>query len=402
MSAFDGPRGRFAPVLAAAIVVSLNVGKLPPALPALRSEFGLDLVAASLLISGFQIAGMLLGLFGGMLADRFGPRRVMRIGLVVTAAGSAAGALAHDATQMLASRAIESLGFILTVLPGPALVARMVAGERLRRSMGAWSTYLPAGMATALALSPPIHDALGWRAVWWGIALASLAMAVVLGRAVAPDPGGRPAHGALALIRDTLRAPRVWVLSAAFGCYAAQWIGVFSFLPTLYTEAGIALSAAGLLTAGGVAVNLVGNLASGALLQRGLPRAGLVVAGSAAMMVGAWLCFASPAPFGVRYAGVLLFSAAGGLIPGTLFASTAAYAPHPRAVGTATGLMQQGSTLGQFVAPPLIAAAVSASGGWPNAVWATGALALGCAGAAVAMAAFDRADARRGTRPGIG
>jgi MFS family permease len=62
-----------AAALTAAIVVSLNVGKLPPALPALRAEFGLDLVAVSLLVSFFQLAGMLLGLFGGMLADR--PRR---------------------------------------------------------------------------------------------------------------------------------------------------------------------------------------------------------------------------------------------------------------------------------------------------------------------------------------
>ena len=82
MSAADAVRPRpgttLAAVLAAAMVVSANAGKLPPALPALRAEFGLDLVAASLLVSFFQLAGMLLGLFGGMLADRFGPRRVMR------------------------------------------------------------------------------------------------------------------------------------------------------------------------------------------------------------------------------------------------------------------------------------------------------------------------------------
>ena len=390
-----GPRDLFAPVLAAAIVVSLNVGKLPPALPLLRTEFGLDLVAASLLVSYFQIAGMLLGLFGGMLADRFGPRRVMRIGLVVAAAGSALGAAATDATTMLASRAVESLGFILTVLPGPALAARIVPADRLRGAMGAWSAYMPAGMATALVVSPPVYELAGWRPVWWAIALASLAMAALLGRAVAPDPGGRPTHGAFALIRDTLAAPRVWVLAVAFGCYAAQWIGVFGFLPTLYTEAGVALSVAGLLTAGGVAINLVGNVASGVLLQRGASRAGLVALASAGMIVGAWLCFAAPVSFWTRYAGVLLFSAAGGLIPGTLFASTSAYAPHPRAVGTATGLMQQGSTLGQFLAPPLIAGVASASGGWHHTGWATGALALACIAAAAAMAAFDRADARR-------
>lgn len=390
-----GARAAFGAVLAAAIVVSLNVGKLPPALPALRAEFGLGLVQASLLVSFFQLAGMLLGLFGGMFADRFGARRVMRIGLATAAAGSAIGAMAPDPRWLLASRAIESLGFILTVLPGPALVARIIPADALRGAMGAWSAYMPAGMAGALVLAPIAFETVGWRPVWWTVAIASVLMVRVLGRAVPPDPGGRPLHGAFSLVRDTVCAPRVWVLAVTFGCYAAQWVGVFSFLPTLYTEGGIALTTAGLLTAGGVAINLVGNLASGLLLQRGVARAQLVALAAAAMIAGAWICFAAPVPFPVRYAGVLLFSAAGGLIPGTLFATTPSYAPHPRAVGTATGLMQQGSTFGQFVAPPLIAAVAAASGGWQHTGWVTGALALGCLAMAGAMAAIDRAEARR-------
>ncbi|MFM1988156.1 MAG: hypothetical protein RJA99_1113 [Pseudomonadota bacterium] len=395
-----GWRATLAAILAAAIVVSLNVGKLPPALPALRAEFGLDLVAASLLVSFFQLAGMLLGLFGGMLADRFGPRRVMRTGLIVAAAGSGLGALAPDAAVLLASRAVESAGFILAVLPGPALLARSVPPARLRAVMGAWSAYMPSGMAAGLVLTPLVLETLGWRVAWWAIAAACAAMAVLLGRMVVPDAAqGGATHGALSLVRDTLRSPRPWVLALAFGCYAAQWMGVFGFLPTLYTEAAVPLALAGTLTAAGVAINVVGNLASGVLLQRGVPRQVPVVVAALSMIAGAWLCFAAEgAPFWLRYAGVLLFSGAGGLIPGTLFASTAAYAPHPRAVGTTTGLMQQGSTLGQFLSPPLIAAVHAASGGWHNTGWATAALAAGDLAAAWAIARFDAADRRARAR----
>jgi MFS family permease len=383
--------GSLAAVLAAAVVVSLNVGKLPPALPLLRDEFGLGLVEASLLVSFFQLAGMLLGVFGGMLADRFGPRRVMRVGLCVAAAGSALGALAPDAAMLLGSRALESAGFILAVLPGPALIARDVPGPRLRGAMGIWSTYMPAGMALGLAVSPVVYGALGWRAAWWGIAAGSLAMVVVVGRAVAPDPGERAVRGALALARDTLRWPRSWVLALAFGCYGAQWTGLFSFLPTLYSESGVPLALAGALTALGVVANVGGNLASGVLLQRGVSRAALLVAGALGMAIGAGLCFGELGPFALRYAGVLLFSSTGGLIPGTLFATTAAYAPHPRAVGTATGLMQQGSAIGQFASPPLIAAVAAASGGWHLTGWVSAAFALGVLAMAAVIARIDRA-----------
>jgi len=384
-----GP-GPLAAILAAGVVVSLNVGKLPPALPLLRGEFGLGLVEASLLVSFFQLAGMLLGLFGGMLADRFGPRRVMRVGLCAAAAGSALGAVAPDATVLLASRALESAGFILAVLPGPALIARDVPGPRLRGAMGVWSTYMPAGMALGLAASPLVYATFGWRAAWWAIAAASLAMAVVIGRVVAPDPGGRPVEGARALVRDTLRSPRSWVLALAFGCYGAQWTGVFSFLPTLYNESGVSLAIAGALTAFGVLVNVSGNLASGLLLQRGVPRAWLIAAGAIGMAIGAWLCFGERGPFALRYAGVLLFSSMGGLVPGTLFATTAAYAPHPRAVGTATGLMQQGAAIGQFASPPLIAAVAAASGGWHHTGRVSAAFALGVLAMAFAIARIDR------------
>jgi hypothetical protein len=64
---------------------------------------------------------------------------------------------------------------------------------------------------------------------------------------------------------------------------------------------------------------------------------------------------------------VLLLSAAGGLIPGTLFATAPGIAPHGGAVATTTGLMQQGSCVGQFLLPPLAAAAASGRGGWAAA-----------------------------------
>jgi MFS transporter, CP family, cyanate transporter len=113
------------------------------------------------------------------------------------------------------------------------------------------------------------------------------------------------------------------------------------------------------------------------------------------MFVCAWIAFGTDWPLPVRYSAVFLFSAGGGLIPGTLFASTLAYAPYPQAVSTTTGLMQQGAALGQFVGPPLVAAVASASGHWANTWIATGALAACCLVLAFAVARTDRRLAAR-------
>jgi cyanate permease len=149
-----------------------------------------------------------------------------------------------------------------------------------------------------------------------------------------------------------------------FMFYAAQFLGIFSFLPTIYRETGIDLRTGGALTALGVLINVIGNLSAGRLLERGMPRWQLVIGTAVTMALMAWIAFGSDAAFWLRYGAVLMLSMVGGLIPGALFASAPAYAPDPRSVSTTVGWMQQGSGIGQLLVPPLIAALAQSSGSW--------------------------------------
>ena len=97
-------------ILLTGIVAALGAGKLPPVLPQIRADLGMSLMQAGYLVPVFQIAGSLLGLLGGPLADRYGHQRVMLFGLLCAAAGSFGGAVAHSAATLLMSRALESLG----------------------------------------------------------------------------------------------------------------------------------------------------------------------------------------------------------------------------------------------------------------------------------------------------
>src|SRR5256885_6804557 len=72
----------------------------------------------------------------------------------------------------------------------------------------------------------------------------------------------------------------------------------------------------------------------------------------------------------------VLFSAAGGLIPGTLFSMAVRLAPDESPVSTTVGFMQQWSSVGQFAGPPLVAAVAVQAGGWQ---WAWGGTAGMCA-----------------------
>jgi MFS transporter, CP family, cyanate transporter len=86
----------------------------------------------------------------------------------------------------------------------------------------------------------------------------------------------------------------------------------------------------------------------------------------------------------VRYAGVLLFSSVGGLVPGTLFSLAVRIAPDDSSVSTTVGWMQQWSSFGQFVGPPAAAWAAARAGSWDVMWWITGSMAL--AGMVIAAA----------------
>jgi CP family cyanate transporter-like MFS transporter len=100
------------------------------------------------------------------------------------------------------------------------------------------------------------------------------------------------------------------------------------------------------------------------------------------MVVGAVLAFA-PWTSAVtldatlaRYAGVLLFSAVGGLVPGTLFSVGVRLAPDDSTVSSTVGWMQQWSAIGQFAGPPLAAWLAVRNGGWESTWQVTAAFAV--------------------------
>jgi MFS family permease len=360
-------------VVVAGGVAALQVGKLPPALPALQAELGLTLVQSGFLLSMVQLAGMSLAVFMGLLADGMGLRRSMVRGLCLLALASGLGAFATSVTALLALRAIEGLGFLLVALPAPALIRRLVPPAQLPGMLGVWGAYMPTGTALALLVGPLFIPAWGWSA-WWGLfAMVSLAMAAALLRVVPADPvAAHPlqAHGvglgAWQRLRSTLGACGPWLVALTFGMYSGQWLAVVGFLPSIYAAAGVSGALLGVLTALAAAVNILGNMASGRLLQRGWDPRTTLWLGFGAMALGSTVAFAAVTegwPW-LRFASVLLFSGMGGLVPGTLFSLAVRLAPGEQQVATTVGWVQQLSALGQFVGPPVVAALAARAGGW--------------------------------------
>lgn len=355
-------------VILAGVGAALHVGKLPPAITALQAELGLTLVAAGFLLSLVQLAGMALGAAFGLVADGIGPRRSQIAGLVLLGAASTAGGFATGAAALMALRAAEGFGFLLVVLPAPGLVRRLVAPQRLAGMLGLWGTYMPLATALALLAGPWALAAVGWRGWWWALAAVAFVLAGAVAAGVPRDTAAAHAPslaGWAARLRGTLGAREPWWLATSFAVYSGQWLAVVGFLPAIYQQAGVGGAQVGVLTALAAAVNALGNLGGGQLLQRGAAPPRVLAAGFVAMAAAAALAFAPLGlPPAARYAAVLVFSGVGGVIPATLFSLAVRLAPGEDRIATTVGWMQQWSSLGQFAGPPLVAWVASRAGGW--------------------------------------
>lgn len=360
-------------IVFAGVCAALHVGKLPPALPVLQDALGITLVQAGFLLSAVQVASMTLGLAVGLSADSLGLRRSMLVGLGLLSFASISGGFVADASGLLFLRALEGLGFLLVVMPAPALIRRTVDASQLSGRMGWWGTYMPTGSALALLLGPWVIAGLNWSAWWWLLgavaAFAWVAVWLCVPDVQPPAATHNAANDAwpkrLAL---TLQSPGPWLVALTFAVYSSQWLAVVGFLPTVYAELGLAAGTAGVLSACVALANVSGNIMSGRLLQRGWPAQRLLSIGFACMTLGAVGAYAvwqgEGLPTSLRFACVVMFSAVGGLIPGTLFSCALRLAPSEGTVSTTVGYMQQLSALGQFVGPPLVAWVAASAGGW--------------------------------------
>jgi MFS family permease len=360
-------------IVFAGVCAALHVGKLPPALPVLQDALNITLVQAGFLLSAVQVASMTLGLAVGLSADSLGLRRSMLVGLALLSVASISGGFVADASGLLFLRALEGLGFLLVVMPAPALIRRTVDASQLSGRMGWWGTYMPTGSALALLLGPWVIAGLNWSAWWWLLgavaALAWVAVWLCVPDVQQPAPTHNAANDAWPKrLTLTLQSPGPWLVALTFAVYSSQWLAVVGFLPTVYAELGLTAGTAGVLSACVALANVSGNIMSGRLLQRGWPAQRLLCIGFACMTLGAVGAYAvlngEGLPTSLRFACVVMFSAVGGLIPGTLFSCALRLAPSEGTVSTTVGYMQQLSALGQFAGPPMVAWVAASAGGW--------------------------------------
>jgi MFS family permease len=361
----------------AGVVAAFHVGKVPPSIPSIREDLGADLRQAGWLLSMVNLTAALGGMTIALTVDRFGHRRLVVLGTALCFAASLLGALAGSIELLLVWRFLEGLGFIVITVSIPTLVLRITEPADRHRAMTFWTSYMPAGAGSMMLIAAVILPGSSWRAAWLVASGASAIMLVALLLRAGPrhelDIERVKRRPILHEMAEVASSGGPLAIALCFGAYSACWLAVIGFLPTLQVERlGFSTSLAAVVTAAVTVINVAGNLASGWLLQRGVPRVAVISGATISMAVCAAGIFMDGVPDLLRLFLAGLYSAVIGVVPGALFTALPVHSPRPELVGASTGLLMQGSNFGGLIGPPITGALV-ASGGWSAAAWLTSA-----------------------------
>lgn len=350
-------------VVLAGIAVALHVGKATIALPELQREFGRSLESLSWIISAFPFIGVFGGIAAGLLVRRWGDRRLLGLGLVIVSAASFVGAAQHNFIDLIVTRAIEGIGFVIVVVSAPTVLTRVVSAQKRNLVFSIWSTFMPAGMAISLFFGPHFSN---WQQSWIAGGILTLLAALLLPFTTpraAVTTSSTVAFKLRQALVSILRARQPLLLALIFTTYNLQFFAVMAFLPIfLMQRIGLTLATAGGISAAVIAVNILGNLAAGVLLSRGLRARTLLAVVSLLMGLAGTGVFLSVTPNALLIPLCLVFSAIGGMMPATILAATPAAAPEPGLIPLSLGLVMQGIYLGQVIGPIVLSALVAYAG----------------------------------------
>ncbi|MDF3010843.1 MAG: putative rane transport protein [Burkholderiales bacterium] len=148
--------------------------------PTLAQEFGLSAGGLGLLSSVYFFSFALFQLPLGLLLDRFGPRKVNALLLLVAAAGGAWFAHAESAGAAIAARAIIGIGVSACLMASFTAFVLWYPPERIATMNG---VAFSAGAVGAMTATVPLEMLLRvwpWRDAFMLIVAATLAVSLVL------------------------------------------------------------------------------------------------------------------------------------------------------------------------------------------------------------------------------
>lgn len=261
----------------------------------LNSSTGLGVATISFAMAVAQFTWGAAQPVAGALADRYGPARVLTVGVLLSAIGLAITPLMSSGWGLT-----FSLGVVMAVGVGTSSFAVLfgVAAQRLPvERRGTASGIINAGSSLGQFVFAPVAQKLiqffGWMGGMWGLALMTLvALPLVrsLTRGASAPPPSAPGQGMWSAVREAARDPSYQLLNLGFFTCGFHIAFLVTHLPGEIELCGLSPAVAGWSIAIIGLANVAGSLLAGASISRYRSKHTLAVMyGSRALLIGVYL-----------------------------------------------------------------------------------------------------------------
>ena len=331
----------------------------------LMSEFGIGAAALGNLAAFYYYSYVAMQIPAGVLADRWGPRRLLTSGAVVAAAGTLLFALAPGYAAACAGRLLIGGSVGVAFVAMLKLASHWFAPSRFAMLSG---LALACGMLGAVSAGVPLRllvDAFSWREVFFASAALTGLLAFTIGLVVRDDPSERgyvsyaptpvQRHSILDGIAQALATRNVWLVFLISGAVAGPTLtfGGLWGVPFLTTHYGLSTAQASSVTSLLLVCWAVAAPIAGALSDRLRRRKPLYALGSVLAAAGWCAALLVPGLPLVLLVALLALTGCASACAMLGFAIAKESVPISLA-GTVGGITNMGNMLGGMIMPPAV------------------------------------------------
>ncbi|MGW3044863.1 MFS transporter [Kitasatospora sp. NPDC001159] len=173
-------------------MMSLDFSIVNVSLPVIQDNLGFGAGDLVWVVTAYVLAFGGFLIVGGRLADLYGRRRLLVLGLVGFTGASLLAGLADSPGQLIALRAVQGLCAAAVTPAALATLTTTFTGEKERQqAMGAWGAVLGAGFVSGVVGGGVITQYLNWSWVFWINVPIGTVLAVLAARLLGPGRDGR-------------------------------------------------------------------------------------------------------------------------------------------------------------------------------------------------------------------
>ena len=346
-------------------------------------SLGLSYTMQGLLMTAFSASALVMALFGGVLIDRFGARRVVSVALTVSVVGTVIGMFMTNDVGLLASRVLEGAGYGVTMTAGPVIIAAWYEPAKRGIVSGVWGANVGIGMLISLGVANPILSSADWTGMWvFSLVSTVLAALLVVICVRMPDLADRRDLDEIEAEREGKKHGLLWGYMAPLAMITAFMFFLVggatdafnSFTITyLNIDLGHAYEDANMASMVASFGMLVGSLIVGVIFARVRDKGMVLIVNIVLCIIVQFAWFNLDASMPVLFVVAFFAGCVLGAAPTIFFAIPPFVARSSTTVGAAVALVVLGQNLGTLAIPTLVGSVLDHAS-YSAAAWVMGGL----------------------------